>query len=129
MRDGGGWPLLRAGGTRRAGRGRTLRILSAQELLEAGREADALAEREGERALCANACILARALERRGRPVYPDGGAALRDMSAAEIERLAGEWAALDWEENPSPEDGEGRWQALKKALSTRLTRGSSGAC
>ena len=45
-------------------KGTELRLLSALELLEAGREAERLARREEEKALCANACLLARALER-----------------------------------------------------------------
>ena len=40
-----------------------LRLLSALEILEARREAAQLAESQGERALCSNACLLARALE------------------------------------------------------------------
>ena len=46
-----------------------LRLLSALEVLEARREAAQLAESQGERALCSNACLLARALER----VRPEG--------------------------------------------------------
>ena len=44
--------------------GRELRLLSALEVLEARREAEGLARGEAEAALCANACLLARALER-----------------------------------------------------------------
>ena len=51
-----------------------LRLLSALEILEARREAAQLAESQGERALCSNACLLARALERGGQPVFADGG-------------------------------------------------------
>ena len=43
--------------------GSELRLLSALEVLEARREAAQLAEGQGERALCSNACLLARALE------------------------------------------------------------------
>ena len=46
--------------------GRELRLLSALEVLEARREAEGLARGEAEAALCANACLLARALERGG---------------------------------------------------------------
>ena len=41
-----------------AGGGRTLRLLSAREVLEARREGDALARDGGERALCRNACLV-----------------------------------------------------------------------
>ena len=46
--------------------GRELRLLSALEVLEARREAEGLARGEAEAALCANACLLARALQRFG---------------------------------------------------------------
>ena len=119
------------GGARRKtlGRGRTLRLLSAREVLEARREAEELARDGIERALCSNACLLARALERRGRPVYESGREALERLTPGEIENLARQWAAFDREENPSPEDGAGRVEALKKAWSTRLMSAFSGAC
>ena len=69
--------------------GRELRLLSALEVLEARREAEGLARGEAEAALCANACLLARALERGGQPVFADGGAALAGLSAREIGALA----------------------------------------
>ena len=43
--------------------GMELRLLSALEMLQARREAAELAGEERERALCSNACLLARALE------------------------------------------------------------------
>ena len=86
-------------------------------------------EREGrEAALCANACLLARALERRGKPLFPDGEAVLRALTVAEIAQLARQWAAFSREADPSPRDPEAV-DSLKKAWSTRLTRVSSGVC
>ena len=82
-----------------------------------------------ERALCANACLLARALERDGRPVFPDGEAALRGMTAGEIAQLAGRWARFDGEENPSPSAGEGRVDAIKKGWSARARSAFAGVC
>ena len=119
------------GGARRKalGRGRTLRLLSAREVLEARREAEELARDGAERALCSNACLLARALERWGRPVYESGREALERLTPGAIENLARQWAAFDREENPSPEDGEGRVEALKKAWSTHPMSALSGAC
>ena len=111
------------------GGGLALRLLSAQEVLEVRREAEDLSRDGAERALCANACLVARALERGGRRVYPSGRAALEGLTPGEIERLAGRWAAFHREENPSPEDGEQRVSALKKAWSTRLMSALSGAC
>ena len=113
----------------RLGDGRELRLLSALEVLQARREAEELARSEGEKALCANACLLARALERRGKPVFDSGAAVLAGLSAREIGALAGRWAQFDRAENPAPEDGEEGALALKKAWSTRLRSAFAGAC
>ena len=102
--------------------GRSLRLLTAMEVLEARREAEALVREDRERALCSNACLLAKALERRGRAVYPDGETVLRTLRVEEIGELARQWAAFNREENPSVLDGEGVVDALKKAWSTRPT-------
>lgn len=109
--------------------GSQLRLLSAQEVLEARREAEQLAQSEGERALCANACLLARALEEQGRPVFQSGREVLEHLSAREVARLAKRWDELDRAENPSPEDGEEAAQTLKKAWSTRLMSAFAGVC
>lgn len=102
--------------------GRSLRLLTAMEVLQARREAETLVREDRERALCSNACLLAKALERRGRAVYPDGEAALRQLRVEEIGELARQWAAFNREENPSVLDGEGAVDTLKKAWSTRPT-------
>ena len=102
--------------------GRTLRILTAMEVLEARREAADLAKDGKERALCSNACLLAKALERRGRAVFPHGRAVLERLSVKEIGDLAGRWGRFCREENPSVTDGEEVVDALKKAWSTRPT-------
>ncbi|WP_243421231.1 hypothetical protein [Pseudoflavonifractor phocaeensis] len=109
--------------------GRTLRLLSALEVLEARREAEELIRDDRERALCANACLLARALERQGRPVFPTGRAVLEAMGPREVAALARRWDELDRAENPSPEEGEQAAQPLKKAWSTRLMSAFAGVC
>ena len=109
--------------------GMQLRLLSAQEVLEARREAGQLAQGEEERALCANACLLARALEEHGKPVFASGREVLEHLSAREVARLAEQWDELDRAENPSPEDGEEAAQSLKKAWSTRLMSAFAGVC
>ena len=101
--------------------GTQLRLLSAQEVLEARREGEELAQGEGERALCANACLLARALEETGKPLFSSGRAVLEHLSAREVANLARLWDELDRAENPSPEDGEEETQPIKKAWSIRL--------
>ena len=109
--------------------GRELRLLSALEVLQARREAGELAQGREERALCANACLLARALERDGGPVFRDGRDVLEHLSVREIGELAERWDAFDREGNPSPEDGEERADALKKAWSTHLMSAFAGVC
>lgn len=109
--------------------GWTLRLLSAAEVLQARREAGELAAEDRERAVCSNACLLARALERDGEPVFPSGAAALEGLQIGEIAALSERWASFNAEENPSPEDGEEEIEALKKVWSTRLMSALSGAC
>ena len=106
-----------------------LRLLSAREVLEARREADGLARDGGERALCRNACLIARALEKRGKPVFADGRDALDKLRVEDVERLADAWAAFNRECNPSPTDGAEEIRRRKKAWSTRVMSAFSGAC
>ncbi len=106
-----------------------LRLLSAWEVLEARREGDALASDGRERALCRNACLVARALERNRRPVFENGRAALDGLRVEDIARLADAWAELNRTCNPSPLDGEREIERRKKAWSTRVMSAFSGAC
>ena len=112
-----------------AGGGRTLRLLSAREVLEARREGDALARDGGERALCRNACLVAKALERKGKPVFESGQAALDALRVEDIAGLADAWAEFNRRCNPSPLDGEQEIEQRKKAWSTRIMSAFSGAC
>ena len=109
--------------------GWTLRLLSAAEVLDARREAAELAGDAKEHALCSNACLLARAIELRGKPVFPSGSAALAELRLEEIQALCKQWADFNQAENPSPTDGPERIDALKKAWSTRLMSALNGAC
>ena len=82
--------------------GRELRLLSALEVLEARREAEGLARGEAEAALCANACLLARALEtQEGECVFSSGEAVLSGLRVEEISNLARTWSRFNREENP----------------------------
>lgn len=123
---------LLAGKTKASVPGRpgwTMRLLSAAEVLEARRETGELAADEKERAVCSNACLLSRALEQRGKPVFSTGAAALAGLRVEEIETLAGAWSEFNRAENPAPEDGEERLESLKKAWSTRLMSALNGVC
>lgn len=111
------------------GEGRSLRLLTAQEVLEARREAAGLVQEDREKALCSNACLLARALEKRGRPLYPNGEAVLAALRVEEIDGLAHKWSQFNREENPSVLDGEWWVAARKKAWSTRLMSALNGVC
>lgn len=95
--------------------GKSLRLLSALEVLQARREADTLAQEEKERALCANACLLAKALERNGGPVFADGADALACLTVGEIANLSGQWWAFNQRVNPSTNLPEGELEDVKK--------------
>ena len=109
--------------------GGELRLLSAREVLEARREGDSLTEDGRERALCRNACLIARALERNGEAVFADGRAVLDALRVEDIARLADRWAQFNREWNPSATDGEQEIRRRKKAWSTRVMSAFSGAC
>lgn len=109
--------------------GRRLRLLSAMEVLEARREAAELSAEDGERALCANACLLARALERKGEPQFRSGREVLENLRVEEIAELSERWRRFDRAVNPSPGGTEEEVAALKKAWSTRLLSAFAGAC
>ena len=68
-----------------------LRLLSALEVLQARREAEELAKGDRERALCSNACLLARALERSEdqTPVFAGGQEVLSGLTVEEIGRAS----------------------------------------
>ena len=85
------------------GRGWSLRLLPAWEAMEARAEGEELAGEGREGALCANACLLARA--------------------------LAPRWGEFDRENNPSALDGEEAVDGAKKAWSARLMSAFSGVC
>lgn len=74
------------------GNGMSLRLLSGFELLQARREAHALAESPLEQPLCSNACLVARALETQEGPLFLDGKQVLETLTAEEIEALACRW-------------------------------------
>jgi hypothetical protein len=108
-----------------------LRLLSALEVMQARREAAELAEQAGERALCSNACLLARALEQTEdhRPVFADGRAVLAGMTVEEIVALAGQWSELRKRGGPGLTVGaEELDNAKKKSVRTRRT-GCGGGC
>ena len=75
--------------------GRALRLLTETEEMQVRREAMELAVNEMDLPLCANACLVARALVCAGERVYADGRAVLDGLSAEEIEALAERWATF----------------------------------
>jgi len=109
--------------------GRHLRLLSAMEVLEARREAQWLARDGQERALCSNACLLARAVVRDGRPAFRDGNQVLEQMTAEEIGTLAGRWSQFNAQVNPGLNAGDEQVNELKNVWSTPGKSGCTGAC
>lgn len=106
-----------------------LRLLSAWEVLEARREGEGLALDGKDLALCHNACLIAKALERKGKPVYTDGRAALDGLRVEDIARLSTQWAQFNRQCNPSPVDTQEALDRRKKAWSTRFMSAFNGAC
>ena len=106
--------------------GMELRLLSALEVLEARREAAELAAAEGERALCSNACLLARALEQGEdrRPVFPDGRAVLAGLTVEEIGALAARWGEFRRESDPGLELSREELERVKKNSVTTRANG-----
>lgn len=72
--------------------GGRLEAVPPWDLALARREAEELGQGE-DKALWDNACLVARALRRRGKRVYPSGEAVVEALSPARIEELARRWA------------------------------------
>lgn len=99
------------------GNGFDLRLLSALETLQARREGRELAENDQELALCSNACLLARALERTEdqSPAFQNGRAVLAGLTAEEIASLAAKWSAFRQENDPGLDLPEDELEQVKK--------------
>ena len=111
--------------------GMRLRLLSALEHLQARREAAELAQTERERALCSNACLLARALERSEdrKPVFSNGQAVLAGLTAEEIAALAARWSRFSRENDPGPELDGAALEQVKKNSGRTPVSGCAGGC
>ena len=113
------------------GNGMQLRLLSALEVLQARREAAELAGDEGERALCSNACLLARALEDEEglAPVFDSGQAVLAGLTAEEIAGLAGRWSRFSRAEDPGLDLAPEELEKVKKNSAATPESGCGGGC
>lgn len=120
--------LLNLPRTRELGGGWTLRLLSAWEELECDREGEELAKEGRETALCANACLLAKALLKNGSPAFSEGREVLEKLTAAQIAECARRWSEFDRECNTAPWDEKAVDEA-KKAWGTRHMSAFAGAC
>ena len=111
--------------------GMDLRLLSALEVLQARREAAQLAGEDRERALCSNACLLARALEKTEdhSPVFADGQAVLAALTVEEIGTLARRWSEFHRSADPGLGlDREGLENVKKNSVLT-VRNGCAGEC
>ena len=108
-----------------------LRLLSALEILQARREAAELASNGRERALCSNACLLARALERSEdrSPVFADGRGVLAGLTVEEISSLAARWSAFSRESDPGLDLSQEELEKVKKNSVTTPESGCAGGC
>ena len=113
------------------GNGMALRLLSAFEVLEAQREAEELTRSEGERALCANACLLARALEQEAdrHPVFHSGAEVLAGLTAEEIGALTARWNQFRKSMNPGLDVQGEELEILKKNSVRTEGTGCAGGC
>ena len=111
--------------------GLELRLLSALEAIQARREGLELAADGRERALCSNACLLARALERTEdrTPVFQGGREVLAGLTVAEIAALAARWSAFSRENDPGPELDGAALEQVKKNSVTIPENGCGGGC
>ena len=109
--------------------GMELRLLSALEVLQARREAGALAGEERERALCSNACLLARALTCQGKPVFAGGREALAGLTVSEIAALSQKWRDFDRRENPGLSLKEEELEQVKKNSAKTTRSACAGGC
>ncbi len=109
--------------------GRKMRLLSAWEELEARREGEELAASGRDKALCANAALLSRALlEDDGCPVFQSGEEVLKTLTAGPIAEFARHWGEFDRSCDPAPWDEKAVDEA-KKDWSARLMSAFAGAC
>lgn len=111
--------------------GMDLRLLSALEVLQARREAGELAREDRERALCSNACLLARALEHSEdhSPVFSGGREVLSGLTVEEIAALAGQWDAFRRESDPGLDLNREELENVKKNSAPSRESGCGGGC
>ena len=123
-----GLSLLSLPRERSLGGGYALRLLPAREALQCRAEGEALAAGEKDKALSANACLIAHALLKKDKPVFQNGQEVLDTLTAGQIAHLAALWGDFDRECDPKPWD-EKAVEEAKKGWSTRLTSAFSGVC
>ena len=111
--------------------GMELRLLSALEVLQARREAGEMAQEDRERALCSNACLLARALEHEQdhSPVFSSGEEVLSALTVEEIAALAGRWDGFRRENNPGLGLSREELEKVKKNSARTPVSGCDGGC
>ena len=111
------------------GEGLDLRLLSAMEVLQARREAAELSGEERERALCSNACHLARALERSEDhvPLFSSGEEVLAGLTVEEIAALSARWRCFSRESDPGLDLSQEELEKVKKNSAATPENGCAG--
>lgn len=120
--------LLERPEKRSLGKGISLRIMPAREELICRREGEELAGEDRDKALCANACVLARVLYKDNNRLYQNGEEVLEKMTAGQIDYYTRRWAEFDRECDPGPWD-DVEVERTKKDFGTRLTNVCVGVC
>lgn len=95
--------------------GMELRLVSAWEVISIRQEADQLAGGAEHYPMCLNACLISRALEHEGSPVFSSGAKVLSGLTGEEIAQLARMWGRFNKSVNPSPSVSSEQLETLKK--------------
>jgi len=113
------------------GNGFDLRLLSGLEVLQARRESGELAREDRERALCSNACLLARALERTEdqTSVFSSGREVLAGLTVEEIAALAARWSGFSRENDLGLDLSQEELEDVKKNSAATPASGCAGGC
>ncbi|MEG0756646.1 MAG: hypothetical protein RR450_09625 [Oscillospiraceae bacterium] len=96
----------------------SFQTLPPWRIWEAKREAEAMEKGQTDRGACANACLLARCMQKGEKQYFANGTEVLLLLSHKEIEQLSARYADFNRRVNPGPEAENQRVEGLKIGLS-----------